>query len=257
MGKKIVKKSKSASVRAPRVIPNAEIDSVANTRKIAAKDQDETKPPKMHAKVVQVTLSVGADDRDRLYDEFVEFLKEKIGPVEYGEYIEGKYERKPGIHMTVTGGYYILDGKVCRPEDYDESTQNFKPGTHPPSWAGGPSPTVKTTVSQIDHDFATLTSDEYDKKYCLGKYEKKPDMSRVITPEMQRVAIEESRRKRLEKEAENLAEFDFEDDAMFEDEATESASEAIKTLKKSKTKKVVKKKPAKSASAKRVVKRGK
>jgi hypothetical protein len=44
-------------------------------------------------------------------------------------------ERWPTANFTPTGGYYLIDGKVCRPEDFDRETMDRKPGTHPPSWS--------------------------------------------------------------------------------------------------------------------------
>lgn len=40
--------------------------------------------------------------------------------------------------VTPSSGYYLVNGKVCMPDDYDPKTRDFKPGKFPPSWAGGP-----------------------------------------------------------------------------------------------------------------------
>jgi hypothetical protein len=40
--------------------------------------------------------------------------------------------------VTNMGGYYLVDGRVCLPDDYDPSTRGFKKGAHPPLWAMGP-----------------------------------------------------------------------------------------------------------------------
>lgn len=40
--------------------------------------------------------------------------------------------------VTNLGGYYLVDGKVCLPDDYDPTTRGFKPGAHPPLWAMAP-----------------------------------------------------------------------------------------------------------------------
>lgn len=44
-------------------------------------------------------------------------------------------ERWPGANFTPVGSYYLVDGKVCRPEDFDRKTMDRKPGTFPPSWS--------------------------------------------------------------------------------------------------------------------------
>lgn len=44
-------------------------------------------------------------------------------------------ERWPSAHYTPASRYYIVDGKVCRVEDFDRETMDRKPGTFPPDWA--------------------------------------------------------------------------------------------------------------------------
>jgi hypothetical protein len=63
------------------------------------------------------------------YEEWVAKVKEALGP--YGT-------------VTITGQNYLIingkrgGGKVCRIEDFDPETQDFKEGAEPPAWAGGP-----------------------------------------------------------------------------------------------------------------------
>lgn len=83
-------------------------------------------PANSIAKSVNIQLnfivSSGNDDRERTYEEFIEEIQTALKAI--------------GVnHVTPAGGYYIIDGKVCLPEDYDPETQNRKPGTHPPVWA--------------------------------------------------------------------------------------------------------------------------
>lgn len=43
--------------------------------------------------------------------------------------------KEPAARVTNTGGYYLVNGKVCLPDDYDPVTRDFKPGRHAPLWA--------------------------------------------------------------------------------------------------------------------------
>ena len=51
--------------------------------------------------------------------------------------------------MSATG-YYLVNGRVCLPDDYDPATRDFKPGTHPPLWAM--SPDEQKIVQRIDRE---------------------------------------------------------------------------------------------------------
>lgn len=258
MAKRVIKK-KQASASKPRVVrrvtPNAEIDPEENDRARNAGGFKGGKPA-MHAKVVQLVLSVGTDDRERSYEEFVEWIKNKIQPVKAGRVDEdGNVVRNEGVHMAVTGGYYILDGKVCMPDDYDTKKGAAKPGAFPPSWAGGPSTQQMTIKTQIQKDLEELTPDEYDKKYGLGKYGPKPVSSKV-TYEGRRKAGRLTKEVKEELEDAEIEDFDWEEEDLTEESmgavADESASRAVARLKGSK-KRVVKK----PAPKKKVVRRPK
>jgi len=80
------------------------------------------------AKVVQVRVqfdimvSVGeADERsfEEFRDDAVTALKENVG----------------AKNVTTLSGYYLVNGRVCLPGDYDPKTRGFKPGARPPLWA--------------------------------------------------------------------------------------------------------------------------
>lgn len=81
--------------------------------------------------VKQVRLMI--DNRDEkaypLIEDWMAAVKEALAPLG---------------HITLTGeNYLILDrkagtGKVCRVDDYDPETRDFKEGASPPAWAGGP-----------------------------------------------------------------------------------------------------------------------
>lgn len=87
-----------------------------------------------HAKVVLLMVSVGGDDLDRSYEEFVADIKRALDGV--------------AKSATETGGYYIVNGKVCLPGDYDPGTRGFKPGAAPPQWAGGPAKATTSPASR-------------------------------------------------------------------------------------------------------------
>jgi hypothetical protein len=252
-----VAKKKSASVpsrpkKQTRVVPDALTSGEANDEAIDSKDASKvTKKPKVHAKVVSLIVSIGTEDRKRSHEDFLAHIMKKLGAVKASD---PSGNRNPGIHATPTGGYYILDGKVCLPEDYDKKTGTFKKGATPPTWAGGPK--HNSTVgagNQFQYDLAHLSSDEYDKKYKVGKYTPKPDMSRLITPEMQKERREQWRKEKQQREEEGLDEFDWdegdvEDTKKLSAAADESAKRAIKRMKsasKKPVKKTIKKSPQK------------
>lgn len=88
--------------------------------------EEKSEPAKMIAKSANLSLKIivssGTHDRDRTYEEYIRDITAALKAI--------------GVdYVTPAGGYYIVDGKVCLPEDYDSETQNRKPGTHPPLWA--------------------------------------------------------------------------------------------------------------------------
>jgi hypothetical protein len=84
-----------------------------------------------HAKVLRFEISVGKDDDATTIEQFEFLIREAL-----------EQSQAQGVlryhNVTLQGGYYIIDGKVCLPGDYDPVSRNRKPGTYPPSWAGGP-----------------------------------------------------------------------------------------------------------------------
>lgn len=99
-----------------------------------------TESPKIHAKHVDVhvswMVSVGTEDRERSIEDFQRDVEAAIQEVAGAK------------RVTITRPYYILDGKVCLPEDYDPETQWFKEGATPPPWAGGPSDAERRRAEQ-------------------------------------------------------------------------------------------------------------
>lgn len=271
MSTKRVVKKKSASKKPSRPelsthgksrVPDALENPEANVQQTR---EPKSEKAKRVAKVLNISISIDDSDRKRTYEKFVEDVKKSLGAVE-PPWIDDDGNRIPGPHVAVTGGYYILDGKVCRPEDYDKKLQGFKTGATPPSWAGGPSAPA-TQFRQMDWDLQNLTSDEYDQKYGLGKYAPKPAWTESNSEHMNRMKTQraEAKRVREAQEDEGLEEFDWEDEDVLDDAkmgkvADKSASAAVRKMKGSKGKKrVVKnaKKPAKKTAAKKVVRRKK
>lgn len=79
------------------------------------------------AKVVNLSVSIGDEDSERLLPEFIDALKGLLS---------GEVK-----NVTVTGSHYLIlkdgSGKICREPDYDPATRDFRPGATPPPWAGG------------------------------------------------------------------------------------------------------------------------
>lgn len=253
--KKVVTKKNPEPKHIPRVVKDAETDNDANNDAIASKDASGA-PPKIHAKVASIIVSIGTDDRKRNHADFVAELLKRLKPVPYGQ---------KGIHVTVTGGYYILDGKVCLPTEYDEKKGTFKKGSTPPSWAGGPSKhAAKNTPlqEQIAHDLKTLSKENYDKKYGLGNRKTGGYQEGTITPAQQAIWKEERAAKRkADKEAAEAEEFEWEpedvlDDEKFTKSSKKSVASASKKLAGGK-KRVIKRSKPVEKPAKRVVRRNK
>ena len=99
-----------------------------SSKKVAVRAKKPAEHPTVQ-KQASIMVSIGDGDRDRSMDQFLEDIKAVLG--------NGKVNAH---HVTVANTYYIVGGKVCRVPDYDSENQNFKPGTAPPPWAGGPSP---------------------------------------------------------------------------------------------------------------------
>lgn len=116
-------------------------------RKVTKKSAAPTRPhPGKNVEVkVEVTImvSTGAGD-PRSIDEIREDIKADL------KNPNGKTRAKLVTNM---GGYYLVDGKVCLPDDYDPNTRGFKPGAHPPLWAMGPD--ERDVLKRIEREKAT------------------------------------------------------------------------------------------------------
>lgn len=89
-----------------------------------------------HAKVLRFEISIGKDDDDRTIEQFENDIRAALFRI----------SGNPIHNVTVQGGYYLIDGKVCVTQDYDPATKNRKPDTYPPVWAGGPDPKQKSQL---------------------------------------------------------------------------------------------------------------
>jgi len=65
------------------------------------------------AKNLLINVSIGNADRAHTIEEFYEAIR-KVIPRKY--------------NVVMMSGHYLVDGKVCRPQDYDPETQDFLPG---------------------------------------------------------------------------------------------------------------------------------
>ena len=197
---------------------------------------------KLHAKNVNLCVSIGNDDRKRTVEQMQDALRKAI-------------ESAGFKNVTVMSSYYILDGKVCQPQDYDEKTQDFLPGKTSPSWAGGPA--VNVVLEKVGQEEFKVEKPIYTPKENMA----------AVRPILEKNAAKKrGATTRPVDEDDELEEFDWEvgdvsDEAKLEAVASKSRKVAIKKLtgakKTAPAKRVVKKTVAKKAapSRRRVVRR--
>lgn len=120
-----------------------------------------------HAKVLRFEISIGNTDADRTLEEWERDLKKVL--------------KRHANNVTTTGAYYIIDGKVCLAGDYDPDTQDRKPGTYPPTWAGGPSEAERRNMRTIDEPVETVEEQprEFVRVTPTRTNERHPDGRRV------------------------------------------------------------------------------
>lgn len=260
-GRRVVRKSaasKTEEKHVPRSVAT-EDEKVSDTQIVWSANMDaqkygidNSKPAKILSKVISLQVSVGSYDRGRSIEDLIKEIKTKLGAVAFGN---------DGIHASVLGSYYVLDGKVCQPADYDPKKQNFRDGALPPSWAGGPLPskTVKPRVAESSNSSAAISAQNYDKKYGPGG---SPTARAKIAE--QKEALRRRKEGPSDDELEDLdIDFDFlDDDDAVEEVAAKSQRAAVRKITKTKktvVKRVIAKKKPESASKKpvRVVRRKK
>lgn len=98
-----------------------------------AADQPTSTYQQQHAKVLRFEISVSKEDDATTIEQWETYLRAVIQ--EANDDSGRPFTFK---NFVTSAGYYIIDGKVCMPQDYDPMTRNRKPGTFPPLWAGGP-----------------------------------------------------------------------------------------------------------------------
>lgn len=104
---------------------------MARTRKVVKSSINPAREPgdspqEARVKCVEVQVSfLLSDDDPRTLEEFQAEVQEALFNM-------------GAKRVTPASGYYLVNGKVCLPQDYDEKTRDFKPGCYPPAWAGGP-----------------------------------------------------------------------------------------------------------------------
>lgn len=91
-------------------------------------------------------VSQGNDGRDLLHPDFMEMIRKSV------------LEVLPDARFTPTGGYYLVDGKVCRVEDFDPETMDRKPGTFPPSWASAGDEKKEALLAERNAEQAKLAN---------------------------------------------------------------------------------------------------
>lgn len=125
---------------------------------VSRKKTPDVPRPEIHAKQISLIVSIGTEDRDRSWEDFEKDVIEAI-------------QKHATVKRAVSvGGYYILDGQVCLPPDYDPKTQNFKPGATPPAWAGGPKPSnVVEKPVQSTYEPKRLSREEADRRIAAGR----------------------------------------------------------------------------------------
>lgn len=192
-------------------------------KKPVIKREPKAKRPEMHAKNVSLIVSIGTDDRDRTIEKMTDELKTAISKLGFK-------------NVNVMSSYYILDGKVCRPEDYDEATQNFKPGTAPPPWAGGP--TINTTLERVGQEKFAVSEPKYTPKENMD----------AIRPILEANAAKKRGRPARDDDDE-LEEFEWDVEDAADDEKMETVAKKSRTVA---IKKLTVKKPTKGALARKI-----
>jgi hypothetical protein len=200
------------------------------TKKTTPKKRTVKKPvsaskPKLHAKNMTLVVSVGDKDRDKLIEAMQDAVKKAV--------------EKLGYSASLMSSYYILDGKVCLPKDYDPATQNFKPGAVPPPWAGGP--TVNTLLEKVGQEEFKVEAPTYSPRENMD----------AIRPILEKNAAKRKPKVDEDDELEEIAweAEDVDDEDLMEEVAKKSRKRAISKLKNTPAKKRVVKKPAVQKSA--------
>lgn len=198
------------------------------TRKVTRKVKTVAKPEPVKPKSVvgktvelkvEITIWVdaGADD-GRSIEQFRDDVKQALTDP------DGVVRAK---RVTNTGGYYLVNGKVCLPDDYDPKTRGFKPGAHPPLWAMSADERAIQARIEKEKSLPALarnpeglrTSKETDDFHKLDAKERRIAETKRVLDDLhensewgKRKKAEEEERARLAKEQEEGDEFEFDDE---------------------------------------------
>lgn len=228
----------------------------SNAKKtVAKKSASASKKPqkvqhKMVAKVVSPIISVGTDDKNRSLEKFIDDIRKACAKV--------------GVkNFTIGSHYYVVDGKAYGPDDFDVKTQQIREGAVP-RFTGerdekGRAVQPKVTTDHKVKGDERLSAREYDEKYGPGG---NPQVAATIQAQKdrRRAYLEDQERqariKRGEEfEEEEWDEDDLEDEEMHEEVVKNRTRAAVKKLKSSPKKKVVKKSGSASKKPRPKVKR--
>lgn len=198
-------------------------------------------PVKQHAKVLVFMFSVGNDDRKRNLAQFEADIKKGL-------------ENLKANHITRTGGYYIIDGKVCLEQDYDEKTENYKPGKSAPPWAGGEMGNTAVERATGGEQKGTQPVKMRTPAEALDDLHKNTEWGRKKAAELEARAAASAR----SQEDDDVEEFEWDaddvtDSAKLEKVADDNTAAAIKRLKSGKSIKI--KKSTGDPAPKKVVKK--
>lgn len=100
------------------------VAKLVRTKKGAEDKSDIGKPVQ---KVIQARIDFMVSNNNGDRANSFEKVRDRIREMILAEY--------PTAQFTPTGGYYLIDGKVCRPQDFDSETMDRKPDTFPPLWS--------------------------------------------------------------------------------------------------------------------------
>lgn len=124
-----------------------------------------------HAKVLRFEISVGADDDEHTIEHFEQAVRNTLAFARdhaSAVFKSGRQELR-WHNLTTTGAYYIIDGKVCMPVDYDANSKNRKPGTQPPAWAGGTRGGGGSHIETLAADEPTPVTDPSNKQQTVAE----------------------------------------------------------------------------------------
>jgi hypothetical protein len=147
---------------------------------------------KMVAKHAQVEARIGfiSSNGEAYREESLEDFIEKFR--------EFAKETWPERHnFTVVGSYYIVDGKVCLPQDFDRETMDRKPGTYPPSWSLSGEDKKEAERAERDADQARRKEEREREEAWQAEQKKAAAATRKKTVKISRKPVPEPTQKKV------------------------------------------------------------